>query len=274
MASIQKTIKNRKQTGYTILEVMIVLSVSTFIFAAAIAGYARQNSKTHFTNAVRDMENKIQDVLNDISTGYYPQSNNFSCTRSTSTPVIPLVRTPDDAVGVEAAEQGTNQECIFLGKAVDVNDGVMDSYTIVGLRNSSTNAEELPVNVNDAQVRTIRSDIPGTHDILPLNASIHIEKIITDTGADSAGFAVVSGFGNGDVGGAGATTNQVRIASINPSYNFATASTRVVNNTDLGRDVTICIREPGNGRQASIKIGAGAQSNIETIIDGWAPECD
>jgi prepilin-type N-terminal cleavage/methylation domain-containing protein len=264
MATIQKIIK-RKQKGYTIIEVMIVLSISTLLFAGAVAGYAHQNSKTQFTNGVRDMENKIQDILNDVSTGFYPQANNFSCVRSGS-PAVPEILDEADAPG---AEQGTNQDCIFLGKAVDINDGAMNSYTMVGLRNSSINADEPSANLEDAQARTIKSSIAGTFASLPLNASIHIVKIIPD----NQGFAVVSGFGNGDDGGAGATTSQVAIAPISSPYNFEFATDQVVSTTNLNTPITICISEPGGGRHASIKIGEGAQTNIETTIDDWAPEC-
>lgn len=268
MALIQKMIKNREQKGYTILEVMIVLSVSAVIFIAAVTGYASQNSKTHFTNAVRDMENKIQDILNDVSTGYYPNTDNFNCTRSVSSPAHPIINP------LGTSQQGTNQDCIFLGKAVDVNDGAMDSYTIVGLRNSKDDIDVVSADIEDAENRIVPSNIDGSYDRLDLNASIHIDRIISDTGADSAGFALVSGFGHGDIGGAGAITNQVSIASINPSYNFGAGTNRLVNNSELNRNITICIEEPGNGRRASITIGAGGQTDIETIIDDWAGVCN
>ena len=270
MALIQKIIKNRRQKGYTVIEVMIVLSISTLLFAGVVAGYNRQNSKTQFTNGVRDMENKIQDILNDVSTGFYPQSTNFSCIRSGSPPV-PFINPGG------SSEQGTNQQCIFLGKAVDINDGSMDAYTIVGLRNSSADETKLPININEARPRTIRSSIEGTYSNIVLNASIHIQRIITSSlpHQNSAGFAVVSGFGNGDKGGAGATTSQVAIARINPSYNFTTGTSQVVNTGDMNRGITICIREqPNAGRKASIRVGTNAQTNIETKIDDWELECN
>jgi len=271
MSLIQKITKKRKQNGYTVIEVMIVLSVSSVLFAAAIAGYSRQNSKTQFTNAVRDIEITVQDILNDVSTGYYPNSSEFSCSRSAGSPATPLL---DDS---SSADQGTNQDCIFLGKAVDLSDGSFTAYTIVGLRNDADDEEIPPTNVENAQNRTIPID--GTFADHTLHASINTRIIALPNSANpvttsSAGFAVVSGFGNGEEGGAGATTSQVSIASIDSSYNFLSAGNRVVNNSDLDRDIVICIEEAGGDRQASITIGAGAQSNIETMIDGWATECD
>ena len=265
MASIQKVIEKRKIAGYTVIEVMIVLSVSAVLFASAIAGYSYQNRKTEFTNAVRDMESTIQDTLNDVSTGYYPNATNFDCIRAGS-PAAPSL---DDS---NTSEQGTNQDCIFLGKAVDVTDDFLRTYTMVGLRNSSDDEDEPPADIEEAESRTIPYD--GTFDQHALSASIDVTRIVTQSGADSAGFAVVSGFGNGEDGGAGATTTQVSIASIDPSYNFASSTSRTVNGSNLDQDITICIEETGGGRQASIRIGAGSQTNIETMIDGWAPECD
>lgn len=269
MASIQKAKGKTRQKGYTVIEVMIVLSVSAVLFAAAIVGYSRQNAKTHFTNAVRDMEVTLQDVLNDVSTGFYPSSEDFVCARSGS-PAVTHIRppAPDDP----PPNQGTNQDCIFLGKAVDIETGSMTVYTIAGLRNKSTDQDARSTTLQEAENRLVRQD--GTFGRHILNASIGEVRVITPPAIELGGFAVISGFGDaGGSGGAGATTNQVSIASINNSYNFSSSTGRVLNNSDGNKDIIICIEEAGGGRQASITIGEGAQTNIETMIDGWRTEC-
>ena len=266
MALIQKIIKNRKE-GYTVIEVMIVLSVSTLLFASAVVAYSGQNRKTQFTNSVRDMETKIQDILNDVSTGYSPSSGNFTCTRSGS-PAVPIINP------TEEAEQGKNQDCIFLGKEVIINNRIT-AFTLLGLRNKSTDADSLSTNVDEAENRLLT--VPGSFNASPINANVAVQKIVfgdapgspafEETG--SLGFVIVSGFGNGNLGGAGATTTQAVVSSRSPEAGKAVNDAELLN-----RDVTICLREPGGGRQASIKISSGAQGNIETMIDGWAVECN
>jgi prepilin-type N-terminal cleavage/methylation domain-containing protein len=278
MALIQKIVKKRKQKGYTIIEVMIVLTISTALFATAVIGYSQQNQRTEFTNAVRDIEIIVQDILNDVSTGYYVQSDEFVCQRSGS-PASPSLISPPPPDTL--SDQGTNQDCIFLGKAVNLRDTDTDGsfavHTIVGLRNHTNNEEDPSTNVENAANRTIPFD--GTFDRYSIRGSINIPKIITSDGVDVAGFAVVSGFGNGSLadggaGGAGATTNQVSIASIDRLYDFDSAASQVIDNTDLNKDIIICIREAGEGRRASITIGAGAQANVQTIIDSWPDGCE
>lgn len=280
MALIQKIKKKHTQRGYTIIEVMIVISVSAIVFAAAVAGYSRQNQRTEFANAVRDIESTIQDILNDVSTGYYPKSNTFACTRAGGG----ANNVPELSLG--SAEQGTNQDCIFLGKAVKLKDADLNSsftsHTLLGLRNSSSNDEVPSSNVDDAENRIIPQipELEGAYESHNIRGSIDIPRIvaIAANGAESdvSGFAVVSGFGHGEIGGAGATTSQVSIASIRFHYNFSYSAlwTRTINQDELNSDVVICIEEAGGDREASIKIGAGSQTNIETMIDDWEPECE
>ncbi|HEX5797977.1 MAG TPA: type II secretion system protein [Candidatus Saccharimonadales bacterium] len=278
MALIQKIVKKRKQKGYTIIEVMIVLTISTALFATAIIGYTRQNQRTQFTNAVRDIELIVQDILNDVGTGYYVQSDEFVCLRSGSPAAPSLLSPPPPGV---LSEQGTNQGCIFLGKAVNLRDTDSSSsftaHTIVGLRNHANNEEDPSTNVENAANRTIPFE--GTYDRYSISGSLDIPKIITSDETEVAGFAVVSGFGNGSLadggaGGAGATTNQVSIASIDRLYDFNSTTSQVVGSSDLNKDITICIREAGEGRRASITIGAGAQANVQTTIDSWPDGCE
>ncbi|MEX2014470.1 MAG: prepilin-type N-terminal cleavage/methylation domain-containing protein [Candidatus Saccharimonadales bacterium] len=284
MALIQKKLKKRKQKGYTIVEVMIVLSISTAIFATAVIGYTRQNQRTAFTNAVREVEVIIQDILNDVSTGYYTQSNDFTCTRSGSPAVPAFDDNPDPDV---LSAQGTNQDCIFLGKAVNLEDanlnGFFTVYTLVGLRDHTDDEEKPSSNVENAANRIVPFE--GALDRHNIRGDIDIRFTISypgpgdfTSGALTPGFAVVSGFGNGSLagggtGGAGATTNQVSIASIDEFYNFPSIAGPVIDNTNLNRDIIICIQEAGGDRRASITIGSRSQTNIVTEIDNWSTGC-
>lgn len=264
----------RHSSGYTIVEVMIVLAISAALFATAVMGYASQNRRTAFNQTVKDLELKIQDTLNDVGTGYFPNSGNFTCSR-TSSPAAPTV-----AAG--ANQQGTNQDCIFVGKALDLTseagDNSFEIYTIMGLKNSSTDPEVLASSVEDTANRTI-AGIPGAVESYTVNGSIDITKTLIGDGSttdQSKGFAVVSGFGGGALGGSGATTNQVSIASIDTAYNYGSSSALAVRSSDLNKTMTICIEEGGGGsnaRHATIKIGMGSKISVESNIDDWPAGC-
>lgn len=266
----------RHSSGYTIVEVMIVLAISSALFSVAILGYSSQNRKTGFTNAVRDLELTIQDTLNDVSTGYYPNSGNLTCTRTGSPAAYPKVE-------AGSSQQGTNQDCIFVGKAIDLNsepaDNTFEIYTIMGLKNSSTDREKLANSIEDSANRTIANVYQGAIESHTVNNSIDVKRTIVGDGSTSTpsnGFAVVSGFGGGELGGAGATTNQVSVASVDTGYNYGSETQLAIRSSDLNQTITICVEEGRGGpnaRHATIKIGMGSKISVESNIDDWPGGC-
>lgn len=259
----------RLQKGYTITELMVVLAISATLFVSALAGFSIQNKRTEFVQAVRELEVKIQDIMNDVATGYYPNAGNIECVRSGS-PVQPKIR---EAAGTE---QGTNNQCIFIGRAFDFRnldgDQTDEIYTIVGLTHkfSDPAEKELSTNVEEAANRAIvNKTIPGAVDPLLHSGSIQITKVANaGTAVTLDGFAVISGFGGGDTGG-DATGAKASIAKIE-GYDFNSETLPVVEASDLNVPVTLCIEAQGGGpgaRRATIKIGDGSLNNIQTTID-------
>ena len=116
--------------GYTIVETMIVLAVSGVLFISAVAVFNGKQGRSEFTTSMQDIRSKIQDLANDVATGYLPNSSFNSCTAlSTGGP-------PKLAAGNNI---GTSEECIFLGKALNfpsgpTNNGRFQAYTVIGRR--------------------------------------------------------------------------------------------------------------------------------------------
>ncbi len=99
-------------SGYTIVEVMIFLAVTGMLLGVALTMIGRQQQRTQFNQSVHDIQSKIEDVLNDVSTGFYSNTNNFHCKASD---------TPGDRPDVKYSgtnPQGSNTNCIFLGKVI------------------------------------------------------------------------------------------------------------------------------------------------------------
>lgn len=158
--------------GYTLVEVLIFLAVSSALFTSAYVTFGGQQRKTQFATGMRDTELKLQDIINDVSTGYYAKPGNaFDCKASSAGPVI------DNSA---AAAQGTNAGCTFIGRAVQfgisgTNRIGYSIYDIVGLKtvwDTNQNVESLdeakPVVLtttpftellpNGLEVRTMESD--------------------------------------------------------------------------------------------------------------------
>lgn len=250
--------------GYTIIEVLIVMTVSVALFATAVVGYGQQNRRTQFTNAVHELELNVQDVLNDIGTGYYPNNGSVSCTAP------PAIGAP--TIGSSGAGQGTNAGCIFVGKAIEFSNTpspTMTSYTLVGRQYENASTADIVDDLSEAE--------PVASSLLTessqFSAAIQITKIVLGDGTVDlpTRLGVVSGFGDDSKSGAGATTNQVSLMSYGNDLS-AIGPTQSINSPTLQNGgMTICIREQGGNRQAMIRLGNnGRQLAVETVDQGCA----
>src|SRR5690349_5474450 len=121
--------------GYTIVELMIVLAVSSLLAVAAFGFISGQQNTTEFSQSVRDLEAKLNDIANDTATGYFPDQGLGSSCRLDGTVSNP--NTPLEFISA-SAEQGASPACIFIGKAVQFSpagqaDG-MNVFTLTGRR--------------------------------------------------------------------------------------------------------------------------------------------
>jgi prepilin-type N-terminal cleavage/methylation domain-containing protein len=98
----------RKQQGFTIIETLIVLTISAGLFASAALLVGGEQNKVAFTQGINQIQQQIQQTINQTSSGYYVNAG-FSCTASGTGPNI--------ASGADG--QGTNKGCVFLGKAME-----------------------------------------------------------------------------------------------------------------------------------------------------------
>lgn len=140
--------------GYTIIEVMIVLTVTSALLISALAVISGQQQKTEFSQAIRDIESQLRDTINDVSTGFYNNTGNFTCSSSGGGPLL--------AEG--ANNQGKNEDCIFIGRAVQfavngTNGEGFNIYDIVGQRQISVaSGEQNSADLDDAKPKAIAPD--------------------------------------------------------------------------------------------------------------------
>ncbi|HYF97317.1 MAG TPA: type II secretion system protein [Patescibacteria group bacterium] len=248
----------RTRGGYTILEVMIVLIVSTTIFASAMIAYSQQNRRARFTESVQTFAQNIQDVLNDIDTGYYASNNDFSCTAG-------LEGNPEFPTG-GSARQGTNSGCVFVGKALQFTPQeepmTFKTHTIVGrqfIENSTTD----PVSTLDEALPVA---LPNNIDSYTLTADVRVIRV-SSGGINGAGIAVVADSGSGGVGQSGHNA-RTQLALVPGSMNMFISqfanSLKLLNSGNIitsSDGIEICLQEEGGGRQAVVTLGAD-QSRI------------
>jgi type II secretory pathway pseudopilin PulG len=128
----------RPHRGYTIVEVLLTFGISATLFASAMILFSGQQGNTAFSQAMHDLDSKLKTYISQVSGGTFPDSQSYSCRiGSSGRPVLALTT---DSIG-------TNQECIFLGRAIQIipDHNVLYIYPILGSRNQYSGSTDLGV---------------------------------------------------------------------------------------------------------------------------------
>lgn len=118
---------SRNRKGYTIVEVMMFLAISGFMFVVAATFVSGKQANAEFRQGVEEAASDIQSVINTVSDGFYPSNGEYKC-KADDTGTVKFSK--------EATEAGTNQGCVFLGKAIqfepDGDQTRFNVYTLAG----------------------------------------------------------------------------------------------------------------------------------------------
>jgi type II secretory pathway pseudopilin PulG len=136
--------------GFTIVEVMIFLAVSSVLFIAAAGAFTGRSQQTQFTQAMQDLQSQFRTYANQVRTSYLGGAGQYTCAAGTTIigGTVRPVLTPD-------ASASTNQDCVLLGRALQVipNNDTIYSYPVFGLRNvynGAVKTDAFPSSINDA----------------------------------------------------------------------------------------------------------------------------
>lgn len=123
--------KNRG--GFTIVETLITLAVSSIIFVTIMAVFSGRQGRVEFSQGIRDIEAYIQDIGNDVRNGYYPTINQKCGIESGSLKFYEVTNPAD-------YKQGTSGSCVFAGKVMFFNgaDGKITAYSIAGDKSATS----------------------------------------------------------------------------------------------------------------------------------------
>jgi type II secretory pathway pseudopilin PulG len=222
--------------GFTILETMIVMTVSATMLASAIILFSGQQRKTQFSQSLRDAESKIQDVLNDVATGYFPNAGSISCSANGGNE--PSINT------LGASEQGSNYECVFMGKALWIRPDGFSIYPIVGNRTLASSA-------------TTTSTLATVRPILPRSP---VESILIESKSflwDSRVYAI---YWNDN---ANRSTNGAMIAIASTANGTGTASSGAGFNSGIQR---LNMYSSGVGIVAPVSVNEAVASSAESAM--------
>lgn len=141
----------KNHSGFTIVETLIVLAVTGGLFLVAALYIGGKQAKTEFQVGVRDVQTRLQQVVNETASGYYPSSPVITCT------LVPPWGDNLRITNSGGAEQGERDKCIFMGKVMVINDDTLYVYSLAGARQKDN---EDVTNMVDARATVIaKSDI-------------------------------------------------------------------------------------------------------------------
>lgn len=121
-------------SGFTIVETMVVLAVTGALFVAIAASLTGRQNAAEFTHAVQSVQSQLQQIIDQVPAGNFPDQQ-IGCSSGGGSLVFS-----------NGGNQGTNAECIFLGKVIQFhvhNAGGLSTeqyqvYTIAGLNTQGT----------------------------------------------------------------------------------------------------------------------------------------
>lgn len=255
--------------GYTIVEVLIFLAVSGGLLVSAATLINGRQERVRFSQSIDNMAQQLEDVLNDVSTGFYPTAGNIGCTETAGTLNISSV----------SKEQGTNAGCVFSGKLLSFtnNSTDYDVYTIVSPASAdtfTTGSKQL--------LGTSGAGNPGVKDSFSNQSGIRVKKILVGqvmntplsmVQVDPPGLIVASSYK------AGATTrlegNVARVSlykyNATPAKNLDNSYIVAVNSNE---QVVFCLAQDGETSDSkSAYITINSQMSVERIIGSKGPGC-
>lgn len=119
-----------EQDGFTIIEVMLFLSVSALLLLVALAFTGSTLRNARFTDATKTMQSFLQEQYTRVQTNSLslsaPSGSKPNCHDGTA------AITNDGSY----TSTGTSQSCILLGSALDFNGTTIDIYPVLGYAQS------------------------------------------------------------------------------------------------------------------------------------------
>lgn len=122
-----KRLYNRhRDSGFTMIEVLIVLAVTLVLFFIATLFISGKQSKVEFTNAVYNLQSELNQTIASVSDATFPNQS-FSCTTGN---IGMGMGVPNISTGSVAL--GAHYGCIYLGKLIQFSANNLTIYTIAG----------------------------------------------------------------------------------------------------------------------------------------------
>lgn len=259
----------RSGAGYTIIEVLVVLVVTTLMFTAIVLVFNGRQNRVEFSQSVRNYEITLQNLIDEVSNGVYDSP--FACTVNATGPSVNN--------GIPAAT-GSKDQCIFLGRMILPTRSLAslsfsDQDTIVSIIGRRMNAATPPEPVSNLTEAMISRD--QFVDVVKTRASqLRVTRIVRQS--DMTTNVAAIGFLYRLEGGSGVSSRLIELYGIPntsvPITNVANTMNRNPSPQDLDDltpltdGVLICLTG-FTGQRAQVRLGGSGSSTttITSVLD-------
>lgn len=276
----------RNRGGFTIVETLIVLGVTSVLFVAVIGSITGRQNRIQFSQGMRDVSSSITDIFNDVSTGYFPTIPGLKCVAGSDNTAPQL--SYDASLGDATGER---QDCVFAGKVIQIGTDTSAStgfvYSMTGRRltYNGVNASDVAsfTELKPVVVDPINTDNVSGPGISNISATTSLNlpygiRIVRSDGSDGGravgvfykNFRGVSLNGQSSSGVTSVSIADVASATAGPS---SMAQTSVINAADDtstlnskflsgSGTIVLCFKGDATNQTATITIGDGIQGNL------------
>jgi len=255
-ADSQTDSKQRKYAGFTVVEVLIVLAVTGLLFVSAASLISGRQNQAAFDQGIQQVQSQLQQVINDVASGYYPNLADFTCKNTGGLLTI---------TGGSTA-QGTNGDCLFIGKTLQFGSGVATdperfaTFSLAGLRTNAAGDQNMTLAATSPTV------IPNSTTTTQLEGGISVDSMWygNDKTNKIAAFAFTSSLGTINGSGILTGTQQINIIPItSTALTQTTAATPAAIHSVLSNAAALV--NPSGGVQICFASGGTDQSGLVTI---------
>lgn len=270
-AILERMKGGRNANGFTIIETIMTLAISAGLFVIIAATMAGRQNRTEFSQGIQEVKSQIEQVINDMGSGLYPNTNNFRCSNGAFGPNITA----------GTGDQGGNTGCVFLGRAMQFkvagtsNPEQFRTFTIAGSQKNTTGQEVqdyVQANPTAVAPSTANTNVPDATTAGKLQYGLTIKSMRygnTNIGA----FAVVNSLPQYNGASLASGSQQLNIVPINGSalnrspQQIAQAINQNLETSPVNPSsgITMCFDSGGSRQSGEITIGGGGRPLSVTL---------
>jgi prepilin-type N-terminal cleavage/methylation domain-containing protein len=244
----------RGEAGFTVIEVLIVMSIAGLLLLGAFAAMNSSIESARFNDTMTTTQSFLQKQYLEVATGNNVRDNTLACSKNplTGAPVVTTV--PADTT---ITPGGSN--CILLGRIVTIQEGqqrIVSRY-IVGFEPSTIMSYATDtaavLDYHPTVVYAAADPAQKTLAILYLPWSARISKVRNDAATEVRHFAIMR--------------SPISERILIYSNQFGNLDAATLNTSTLNKKVDVCIDSEAGifGRTGHLMVGAGQGQDLFTI---------